>query len=72
MKKFDSAASSVLITIVCADWPYRISLTGSCEKWQVLARFSAVGAVTKSLKPILYAADLFACVRRLTAQLLNQ
>jgi hypothetical protein len=58
MKKFDSAASSVLITIVCADWPYRISLTGSCEKWQVLARFSAVGAVKKSLKPILYAGGL--------------
>jgi hypothetical protein len=62
MKNLIRPRRRCVITIVCAEWPYRISLTGSCEKWQVLARFSAVRAVTKSLKPILYGGGLV-CVR---------
>jgi hypothetical protein len=58
MKNLISLCHGCAITLASVNWPYRVSLSGSCEKWQLLARFSAILAVMKSLKPILYAGGL--------------
>lgn len=59
------------IRLACVNWPCRVCLSGSCEKWQLLARFSVLLAVMKRLKPLYTRADVLACVLLLRAQLLN-
>jgi hypothetical protein len=55
---------------VAAKWPYCALLTGSCDRRKVLARFNAVLALMKSLKPILYAGALVG-VLDITAACIN-